>query len=216
MLTFDDKDHIYRWNGEISPSVTQVIGEWREIVIYGVHYFVNVYSGDVISAERLRVAQEFGKAVHKAAFFLLKGTLDWDSLASELISPLKEIQRWASEHSVRPVLLETPLHSTQYAFSGTPDFVGYLRRDKHLSVVDYGTGAFGMKGPQTAAYVQLYREYARDLKPIKRYVLHAPKTGAYSLIPQENPHDWLFFVTKLNEKKYLTQKGVCKFNETIG
>jgi hypothetical protein len=208
MLTFDPIDHIYRWNGTPVQSVTQAIGEWREINVYGIKYVVNVYTGDVISLDRLRTAQEFGRAVHKAAHLLLQGRLDIDYLAPELIPPIHAIQKWSEDNRVKPVLLETALYSPQHNFSGTPDFIGHLRGERSISVVDYGTGAYGMKGPQTAAYCQLYKENARYAGTFKRYVLHIPKSGGYKLIPQVNQYDWMFFLTKLNEKKFLTQKGV--------
>lgn len=208
MLQFDQIEHIYTWNGVPVPSVTQAIGEWKEINVYGIKYVVNLYTGDVISLDRLQTAQEFGRAVHKAGYLLLQGKLDKPLLARELIPPIDAIEEWAADNRAVPVLLEKALYSEKHGFAGTPDFIGYLRGEKTLSVVDYGTGAFGMKGPQTSAYAELYRECYRYARNFKRFVLHIPKSGGYKLIPQTNPYDWLFFVTKLNEKKYLIQKGV--------
>jgi hypothetical protein len=82
------------------------------------------------------------------------------------------------EHHLEPVLLERPLWSPQYAYVGTPDFIG--RIDGELSVLDFKTS----KRPypeyfcQDAALQNAFEEEFRDQKILKRWVLVIHKDGS--------------------------------------
>ena len=82
------------------------------------------------------------------------------------------------EHHLEPLLLERPLWSPQYAYVGTPDFIG--RIDGELSVLDFKTS----KRPypeyfcQDAALQNAFEEEFRDQKILKRWVLVIHKDGS--------------------------------------
>jgi len=197
MLEFREEDHTYLYSDRVVPSVTQAIDEWLEIKIHGTRYYVHKFSNVVISYERMRDAQQHGRAVHKAGLFAIKGTLDWSSLHYELKNPVEQLIKWAEDFKIKPILLEKPLYSKTYRFAGTPDFIGTMRGIKHRVVVDYASGAYMMKGLQTAAYEQLYRENYKYRGKMVRFVLHLPKQGPYDLVPQKDAHDWAGFKIKL-------------------
>ena len=67
---------------------------------------------------------------------------------------------WEKQHTIEPMLLETPLVSETYGFGGTPDFVG--RVDGQIEVIDFKTGKaiYEEHLYQAAAYEQLVAERA--------------------------------------------------------
>lgn len=67
---------------------------------------------------------------------------------------------WERQHSVEPLIVETPLVSSEYGFGGTPDFYGMI--DGQLCLMDFKTG----KG--------IYEDYWYQL-------------GGYSLVLAERP-----------------------------
>lgn len=204
MLVYNDKAHIYTWNGAVVPSVTQIIGEWKEVDIYGTKYMVNIYSGVTVLADTFRAPAEFGRAIHKAAYLILTGQgLDWGIMDSDLVPPVKQFLKWMEDHGVTPVLSEVPMYSTKYGYSGTPDIFCTLKKRKHLCQVDIKTGASDMVGAQTAAYEPLYREHTKYKGLLDRFVLRLPKDGSsYKFDPLKGLGDWRFFLNRLDQHRY--------------
>ena len=66
MLTFEEKEHIYKWDGVTVPSVTQVIANWTKIIVAGREYYDSPYTGDVVTAAIIEQAGDWGTAAHKA------------------------------------------------------------------------------------------------------------------------------------------------------
>ena len=204
MLLYTDKDHTYTLDGVIVPSVTQIIGEWKDVDIYGTMYKVNVYSGQSVLADKFTAPAEFGRAIHKAAYLILTGQgLNWGKIDTALVPPVKQFQKWMLDHKVTPVLSEVPMASRKWMYAGTPDIFCNIKKNRHLCLVDIKTGEYDMAGAQTAAYEPLYRELTEFRGLIDRYVLHLPKNGSdYKFLPLENRQDWYFFMSKLMEYKY--------------
>jgi len=203
MLTFSEDPHAYHWNGKKIPGVTDIIGQWQEISVYGIKYFASVFDGLVLSEETFRQARDFGNAVHKIALFSLNDNeLDMESLHPSLHKPLVQLNKWRDEW--KPVILEVerPMYSAKYGYAGKPDIVCLIR--KRLCVVDIKTGMYGMAGPQIAAYEQLYREYRKTWARIDRYVLHLPKDeGAYRFVQMKRQNDMDFFLSRYYQYKFL-------------
>lgn len=204
MLTFDALTHTYQWCGKPVPSVTQAIGEWIPVNIYGTEYYVNAFTGLTFPAEKFRVAADWGTAVHAMNRLHLEGSLDRDSLHPDLLPVLGAFDDWLIAHKPKIILVETPMYSMRHGYAGTPDLICEIRR--RLWVIDFKTGGYGMAGPQTAAYGKLKSE----LTPFKRGVLHFPKSrpGDHKFIELTNPWDWSFFQSRLYQHKYLG-KGIA-------
>ena len=205
IFEFREDIHEYKVDGVRVPSVTEILREWIEIEIYGTKYFVNINNGVAIPSEQFRRLQEFGRAVHKGGKFILKGLgLNWSALADSLKESLKQLQKWVEEFRAKPVLVEEPLYSKIYGYAGTPDFIGHIKGNKFLTIVDIGTGMLTMKGYQTSAYEQLFRENERYRGKIERVALSVPRNGdSYKPIPLNNRKDWKLFYSKF----YIWKEG---------
>ena len=204
MLKIDLSSHTYYyWDGETIPSVTQIIGEWRPVSVYGVEYYVNTFTGHVVDAERFREARDWGNAVHKMLALYLQGKLDESSLHESLIPILEQFDEWMRLNHVETLEIEKPLYNEQYRYAGTPDLICKL--NGRLSIVDYKTGSYDMAGPQLAAYCMLYK----PLVGKDRYVLHIPRRDSkINMICLRNfTDDWNFFRARLHQYLYLKSKN---------
>jgi len=197
MLNFIADTHTYQWRGKTVPSVTQVIGEWQPISVYGVEYYYNVFTGTVLAAEQFVGARDFGRAVHKMNSLYLRGVLDESTLHPSLIPVLEQFDWWVRTNDVEPVEIETPMYSEKYQYAGTPDLICKIRRQ--LVIVEEKTGEYGMAGPQLAGYDKLYKPHLFK----KRIVLSFPKDGGtLKVIPFTSPRDWGFFQARLYQYYY--------------
>jgi len=71
MLTFDEPSHVYRWRGEVVPSVTQILSP---LVNYA-----------MVPPEALERARLLGQAVHRMTELHDLDDLDEDSLTPEML-----------------------------------------------------------------------------------------------------------------------------------
>lgn len=202
MLDFDSDTHTYRWNGEVVPSVTQVIGEWQKIDV-GSSWYVSTFTGIVINAERFESAALVGTAIHDMIHAYLEDDLDEDNTSPDLLNILDQFKEW--ERLFRPeiISLERQGYSEKYGFAGTMDLVCMIGRDRW--VVDYKSGfVYRTAGPQLAAYEKIDQEYEESHAPRKRAVLRLPKDGSkFGWEPQESRADWKFFEARLYQYQYL-------------
>lgn len=198
MLTFEESEHIYRWNGAVVPSVTQILSTW--VKPHGRGIYVNTCTGAVVEADVFEAAQDTGRAIHKAAEYILTGQgLDWDAIDRVLIPPLKELEKWVDDYQVKPLHVETPMYSVKHRVAGTPDLIGEMWGFNRLCLVDIKTGINNpTSGPQTAAYELIYREQGNYRKPIIRQELILPKYGGqYKFTQLDNGLDGAYFLAKL-------------------
>ena len=193
MLTFDEEKHLYAHDGNPIPSVTQILGQFLKVG----NVYIDVFTGATIPADVFEAAGVWGTAVHKMLHYYLDNDLDFDSLSDEMRNTLENrFWRWADDYKVEVISHEEKLYSKKYGFAGTYDLKCKIKGKTWL--VDYKTGAYGMAGPQLAAYIQLDKEnYKGGMR--HRAVLHLPKSGdGYKFIPQTGLSDWSFFMARLN------------------
>lgn len=126
-LTFDPEAHVYRIDGVVVPSVTQVLRQTGYIRLDGV------------SEATLEHARERGRRVHQALHFLFDDDLDEDSVDDELRGYLESARRYLSTEVRQVLRVECRVHSTRYMFAGTLDLLA-LHADGALSVDDFKTG----------------------------------------------------------------------------
>lgn len=208
MLKFESKEHTYRWNDKIVPSVTQIIGSYKKVTIAGRNYYINTFTGTPINADKMDYAADFGTAVHLGAKYILKMGIDWDTLDSALTGSLKQFEQWIEDWEVSPLLVEEVLYSKKYQYAGTLDLVCEAKQNKRKVrlIIDFKTGNYNMAGPQLAAYEQLYKENSKYRGKLLRYVLYLPKDGSlYKFIPQDYRHDWGFFQSRMFQHKFLSK-----------
>lgn len=211
MLTFDAEKHSYSVDEKKIPSVTQVIGEWRKINVYGSDYVYNRFTGTVLAAEKFVGAGDYGRAVHDLMRIITEraygmgllpaDVLDFEKLHPSLYHPAAEFFQFLQDHQPEVYLVETPLMSKTMMFAGTPDLV--LKVGKRLWMVDVKTGGYEAAGIQLAAYEFLYRGNYNVRLPFDRFALVLPDKGPYKLVPFKGLRDWPMFNALLIEHNYI-------------
>lgn len=192
MLTFEEKEHVYRWNGEIVPSPTQVLGRvgvrveteagesWRSIS--GMEFANNP------------AAMNFGTQFHRYAGATLKGqkVLQFDPLMTPWIESFKNFRR---EHDFLETILlpcgrpavETPLYCSRHRFAMTPDWA--VMADGHPVVIDWKTSEefHDHWWMQLAAYACGLSE-ATGLTGWRTWIVQ-PRAGERAIKREHCPHE---------------------------
>ena len=160
--TFDEATHAYAIGGRPVPSVTQVIGR--------------VLPGFSAGEWYLRR----GRAVHHGCRLADAGTLDWDSVAPEIIGRIHAWQRFKDESSFQPIIVERPLWSARYRFAGTMD--RGLVRGNDVALCDLKSTIEPQVAIQLGGYSLLWRENKRELKaplPTQAVAVELRDDGTY-------------------------------------
>ena len=204
MFEFWEDGHTYHLDDEIIPSVTQILNEWQKVKVGGSFWHVNTHAGAVIDADTFEKAGDFGTAIHKACKLILSGDLDWDGIDPDLISPLRQFEKAVDDLKLKALWVEVPMHHKRKKIAGTPDIIGNINLTRQLSCVDVKTGSYALAGPQTAAYCDIFKNYANYKGMMARFVLYLPKDGSpYKIIPLKNSKDLAYFDAKLYQFRYL-------------
>lgn len=211
LLTFNEADHSYKWDGHAVPGVTTVIGEWVLTTIYKVDYYVNTFTGNSVPAALFKTGADHGSAVHLAIKYFLADELDLDALDKDILAAVNQFQLWQDEYIDEVYFVEKPMYSKNYRCAGTPDFGCRLKRKYGGSraLIDFKTGAHGLSGPQTAIYDDMWREESKYRGKSERYVLELPKSGdSYKFKAEKGKarDDLKFFLNKLAVYNYLKGK----------
>ena len=178
MLEFDEPTHVYRWNGAIVPSVTQII----RAALGNPFEFV---SEAVLDHKR-----KIGVAAHKAVELDSQGVLD-DETVHPLVMPYLVAWRQFREQWPCEILdSEAKMYSGTYGFAGTPDLFAKLH-DGSYCVIDLKTG---LPGPQAAIQTAAYANF---VEATRRFALQARNDGKYRLTEYTNPSDWPDFLACL-------------------
>lgn len=202
MLKFEPNGHEYRWNNQIVPSVTQILGEFLHIG----HFYISTFTGASIPAYRMEAARDFGTAVHRMIALDIAGELDEETLDDRLLAVLKNWQQLRGMIRPEIIMSETPLYCSAHNYAGTPDIVCKIKGV--LSIIDCKTGLLGHCGPQLSGYEIPVREHLKTRARFDRYGLHLPKDGgAAKLIKYEDRNDWEFFKCRLFQYRYLRGRG---------
>lgn len=156
-----------------------------------------------------RWALDRGRRVHRAARYLIEGTLDEDtvdegdrgyvdSLSLLLTDPQADLE-------IIPDAAEQPMVHSVYRYAGTPDAPGFWR--SRVAVADWCCGdlTFAGKRYQTAAYAEMLRREPPAAwldftasTPIARIGVRLRKDGKFpKLEPYDDWADWNVFLAAL-------------------
>ncbi len=122
MLTFDEKNHFYFWNGARVPSTTQVCA----ILAPRIWPIDNYYL-------------QKGKIIHTITQFEDEGVLDDSSVDPILKGYLNGYRRFKVDTGFIPTHTEYQFYSKKYKYCGRVDKYGPL--GGYMSVVDVKSGA---------------------------------------------------------------------------
>ena len=186
-LDFNAEAHEYRLDGQLVPSVTQVLAVLEDFE--GVPWHL------------LEAARKFGQHVHEACALMVRGELDWASLDPALVPYVEAAQRFIDESGfvVRACELQVAHPSLRYA--GTLDLLGEWRE---LCLIDFKSGVFPRSvGPQTAGYAAAYQEQT-GVRVERRYCvqLNPALPNGYKTHPLINTADSHIWLSCLNIWKY--------------
>jgi hypothetical protein len=178
-IDFEASTHTYHVNGEVWPSVTQLLSVLDE------------YAG--IPAELLKAAAQFGSHIHMAVDLDNRRELDEEILDPALRPYLAGWRKFLADTGAKVVVSEYRVWHPTLRYVGTAD-VGVEWKGPCL--IDIKSGAVPRSvGAQTCAYFKA--ENFLGFKPKKRFCLQL-QPNAYKLTPQTNPADWSLFVSCMN------------------
>lgn len=110
-LEFDEGPHLYYLDGELIPSVTTILSHEG---LYPDFEFVD------------RWYAERGSLVHLATHYLDNGTLDRESLDSEILPFIESYEKFKEVYRFQVEESEIRLYNETYWFCGTADKVGKI------------------------------------------------------------------------------------------
>ncbi|HVL65769.1 MAG TPA: PD-(D/E)XK nuclease family protein [Vicinamibacterales bacterium] len=204
-FAFDPEKHLYTIDGQVVPSVTQVLEEER---------FIDF---SVIPGETLEQAKARGTYVHTVLHYYLEGDFDLadvDERFRGYVDSALEYLAVAGMKPLRgadgtPIAVEYRFWDPDRRFAGTMDYLAY-DSDGVLAINDWKTGEpSDVAAPlQTAAYEYGVRKfllptvlptYAKSKKPIRRRAVKLYRDGKRGRPePYEDPRDLAMFFCALS------------------
>lgn len=167
ILTFREDNHEYEVDGEIIPSVSEII-RFISREVYG-----------EVTQYILDNAADRGSRVHKATQMLdVVGDVECDE---DIVPYVKAYVQFLREHKPEWELIEKSMYHPEKKFAGTLDRLGVL--DGKKTIVDIKTSSAVQKvlyGAQLNLYKQMARANGHEVERIA--VLHLTKDGKYKLI----------------------------------
>lgn len=191
-LTFDEAAHVYRVDGRVVPSVTQILGR------------LSADEYRFVDASVMEDAALLGKAVHKMIELDLRGDLDVEALSEGLQVYYTAWQNFRQLSGFQMVLSEARVHSSRYGYAGTLDLAGWL--NERFVIIDAKRTAQVPRtaGPQTAAYLEALQSMPNEDLPdvavgvqkydAQRFALHLRAEGRWSLVPFTDKSDLRVFL----------------------
>jgi len=185
-LTFDERSHTYRVDGQVVPSVTQILEHAQ---------FVDPTGFTEVSRSR-------GALVHRSVELYDLGRMPRNPGVPEVQGYLEAYIRFKEESGFVDRESEVRLGSALYRFAGTLDKVGAF----HLpgsqagieAIVDIKTGEPARWwGMQLAGYQILDQERTRGSIWRRRFDLQLHEDATYNLVEQRSPADRGVFLAAL-------------------
>jgi hypothetical protein len=226
-LTFEPDGHIYRLDGIVVPSVTQVLErvgvlldpesqQWRGILDYS-------FLDPVIREHALFR----GRWIHDlAALYMKHGNQLAPALRDRLTAEHPDymeyfaaVERFLAESGFRPLRVECPVFSVEYGFAGTPDAVGQLNSGAGgCAIIDWKTNeAPDYARFQMAAYemaiASSWPDYDYRDQPHLRIAVELNRDGSYRMTrPYRNlTHDRTVFLAALTiYKEFALAEDGCR------
>lgn len=186
-LTFDNKNHIYKYDGCPVISVTQVLKE----------------AGLINSDFFTEAGRNRGVAVHHGVFLDVQGRLDRKSIHPTIQPYLDAWFKFKSDTGFGAFkhLCEKRMYHPLYKYAGTPDLIGML--NSRPIVLDIKTGDSQTAKYQTAAYSQFIEIIG--MCPARGH-LRLFDNGKYSLVlHKDHANDFASFLSALYKvRNFLT------------
>lgn len=175
-LHFDPDAHVYRLDGQVVPSVTQLLKP--------IGQDFSMVPPDVLEAKRA-----LGTAVHLACELDDEGDLDDDSLDPVLAPYVSAWRKFKAETRAMIVMNERQLGHLTLRYAGTLDRLAKIRSDMWLLDIKTSAEPHASYGVQLSGYEELLRADEYTDQPVKRGTVHLRDDGTYRLHEFKNPND---------------------------
>jgi hypothetical protein len=191
-LEFIPEGHVYRVDGMIVPSVTQLLDDAGLTVDYA-----------AIPAATLRHARLRGIHVDACCDLLDEDALDWASVHPEALPYVEAWQRFCADTDYRPAAGQVPLYHPAYQYAGTADSIGTLNGSWVVVERKATTKMAATYGLQTAGYAQPGLWAAPPgggpLTPVAwgtpaRLGVQLKRDGTYVVVPYDDAEDLAAFL----------------------
>ncbi len=163
VVDFEAATHTYRVAGRKVPSVTQVLEG------------VGLTDFSHVAPDVLAHAQDRGTKVHQACALLVRGELEWSSVADEIEGYVRAADSFLRHHhSFSAEYVEHPFYEPHARYCGTIDLAGRMAALR--TVIDFKSGSeFAAAKYQLAAYGNAIGYYHRAVVKLSsdgKYKLH--------------------------------------------
>lgn len=180
-LTFDPEPHVYRFDGEVIPSVTQLLEP-----------LIN-YAG--VPGAILQHAADRGTAVHLATEFFDDDDLDEATVDPEILPYVEAWRTFREESGFEVVRSEVRVYSARHRYAGTVDTIGLL--DGRLAMVEKKTTAIlhPATAVQVVAYGKAFNEMACARDRVRSFhSVHLRRDGTYRFDEYDPETHWGMFL----------------------
>lgn len=194
MLTLDVATHTYRLDGEVVPSVTQILAP--------------LYSFDRIPPDVLERKSAIGVAVHSATELIDIDDLDESTVDPAIVGYLDAYRQFLADEQPEWIYSEQQFAHRIWRFAGTLDRFGRMRDG--LAMLDLKTVAelSPAVGPQTAAYEFLRQHHDEDESSAARFALQLKPNGRYVLQQYRDADDARVFASLLSVHHWRSKHGI--------
>lgn len=191
---FDPEHHVYRVDGKVLPSVTQIIAP--------------LYDFSMVREELLELARERGSAVHIACELDDQGDLDEASVDPRIRPYLEGWRRFRYDNEFEVESIEERLQHPIHGYAGTLDRVGILKGKRILLDIKTTSALHPAVGVQLAGYLDA-RTLANPVQLItRRYAIQLRRDGTYRLQPYDRPDDRAVFQSLLTIHRFRERGNV--------
>lgn len=193
-LTFQPEGHVYRIDGEVVPSVTQILAP--------------LYDFSAIPPDVLERKSAIGVAVHAATELIDLDDLDESTVDPAIEGYLDAYRQFLEDEKPEWIYSEQPFGHRVWRFAGTLDRHGRMRDG--LTTIDLKSVAelSPAVGPQTAAYEVLRQHHDEDETPAARYALQLKPSGKYVLKQYRDADDARVFASLLSVHHWRGKHGI--------
>jgi hypothetical protein len=195
-LAFDADKHEYRLDGNVVPSVTQVLAP--------------LYDLDRIPRDVLERKRQIGVALDEIIVLDCADDLDESTVDPELVGYLEAFRRFRVDKKFIPAAMQQRVYSKTFRFAGTPDAWGSI--EGHDALADW-KATYAMHPAvalQTAGYAMAGHEMGALKTSIRRYGVQFCPDGRYNISPYESKQDWGTFLSFLSCHSWRARNGLLK------
>ena len=190
MLTFNEGEHKYYWNGVAVPGVTSLLAPLNNF---------GAVPRDVLAAACFR-----GTAVHSCCELHDIGELDENTVDAEWLPYLDAWRLFRFEHVTEWKLIESRVYHKTLGYAGTLDRFGTVSGVQAVLDIKTSAAVYPSVGPQLSAYLHALKTMRTDIEKVERITVQLSADGKYKITKHKNDAaDWSVFLSCLTIHNYL-------------